>query len=364
MRHAISQRDLAAIPAVQAIFLDPFGYPDFEAWARACMDAWSAVVGADAAFMGVPDGADLSAVHGSDPRLVEAKKSYEAYYWQTDLALGTRWVEAGKPLVHHRDELYRPGDMRRDELYSDWCTPHRLFDTLGIGFDVGSVVPALINCYREKEDGRQLLLRRGKPLAELVAPAFRAGARAWLGAQALRSSVARLVDALAKGVLLYDQQGRLVHANPEARRLLEDPARGRETRARAESIATAVVGANAGALHTQFAARAGEVRLDGIRLGPGAGASGIEAAVLAEDRRDRLPDASTVSRRHGLSSRQAEVALLLAERLSDKEIARRLGIRPNTARRHSTDVLATLGLHSRREVGLALRARGPERTGG
>lgn len=59
-------------------------------------------------------------------------------------------------------------------------------------------------------------------------------------------------------------------------------------------------------------------------------------------------------RQLGLSERQAEVANLIALGLSDKEIARKLEISPNTARRHSEAVLDRLKVSSRSGVLLAL----------
>lgn len=64
----------------------------------------------------------------------------------------------------------------------------------------------------------------------------------------------------------------------------------------------------------------------------------------------RAAHAGDVPRRHGLTPRQAEVALLMAERRTGKEIAKQLDIRPNTARRHCQDVLRRLGLHDRKDV--------------
>lgn len=52
-------------------------------------------------------------------------------------------------------------------------------------------------------------------------------------------------------------------------------------------------------------------------------------------------------RRFRITAREAQVALLMAERLTHTEIAIRLGISPNTARRHSERVLGKLGIHSR-----------------
>lgn len=58
--------------------------------------------------------------------------------------------------------------------------------------------------------------------------------------------------------------------------------------------------------------------------------------------------------RAGLTRRQAEVALLLADRKSAKEIARELDIQWNTARRHCQSVLQRLGVDSRRDVAEAI----------
>lgn len=55
--------------------------------------------------------------------------------------------------------------------------------------------------------------------------------------------------------------------------------------------------------------------------------------------------------RFGLSQRQAEVAALLARRLTDKEIASRLGVSRHTARRHVELTMIRLRVHSRAEVG-------------
>lgn len=55
-----------------------------------------------------------------------------------------------------------------------------------------------------------------------------------------------------------------------------------------------------------------------------------------------------------LTSREAQVALLMAERLRHTEIAGQLRISPNTARRHCERVLRKLGVGRREEVAKAL----------
>lgn len=62
---------------------------------------------------------------------------------------------------------------------------------------------------------------------------------------------------------------------------------------------------------------------------------------------------------HGLTTREMEIAVLLAQRRSDREIADQLFISPRTANAHITRVLKKLRIHSRRDVAQAL-AGGPD----
>lgn len=55
-----------------------------------------------------------------------------------------------------------------------------------------------------------------------------------------------------------------------------------------------------------------------------------------------------------LTHREAQVAILMAERYAHTEIADQLKIRPNTARRHCERVLEKLGLRKRQDVAQAL----------
>jgi DNA-binding CsgD family transcriptional regulator len=66
------------------------------------------------------------------------------------------------------------------------------------------------------------------------------------------------------------------------------------------------------------------------------------------------PQRTELTRRFGLTPREAQVALLLAARRSNKEIADDLAIAPKTAARHTESVLAKLNTGSRRDVAQAL----------
>lgn len=58
--------------------------------------------------------------------------------------------------------------------------------------------------------------------------------------------------------------------------------------------------------------------------------------------------------RHGLTPREAEVTVLLALGASDREVARRLGISPHTARKHAEHIFSKLDIHSRKALALRL----------
>ena len=72
-------------------------------------------------------------------------------------------------------------------------------------------------------------------------------------------------------------------------------------------------------------------------------------------------DVDDIRDRFGLSPRQAQVAVMLGQRLSTKEIATRLGVAYNTARRHVELVLLRLRVHSRSEVADLLGGAAPDR---
>jgi LuxR family maltose regulon positive regulatory protein len=52
----------------------------------------------------------------------------------------------------------------------------------------------------------------------------------------------------------------------------------------------------------------------------------------------------------GLSDREIDVLLLIAERLSNKEIAERMFIAPETVKKHTANLYRKLNAHGRREA--------------
>jgi DNA-binding response OmpR family regulator len=84
-------------------------------------------------------------------------------------------------------------------------------------------------------------------------------------------------------------------------------------------------------------------------------------APAAPPAREELTD-TELQARFGLTDRQVTVARLLAEGVSNLELAERLGVSEHTARNHTFQVLAKLGTSKRARVGAILR--GAEASGG
>ena len=206
-----------------------------------------------------------------------------------------------------------------------------------------------------------------------IAPAFRAGVGAWAGSVASRSNVARMLDSLAEPALMFDVGGTLVHANPAAAR----PTSGLDA-TRLEEEAQRVAWALGAVARRRSQARSpiGRAAHDApsdlqsvrrLQIGAvvyclrgsivGEQLLGAEPAVLvtvttatAEPMTD-----DTLRTEFGLTAREIEVARLMAEGLSNSEIAARLGVKFFTARNHVERTLAKLGVSSRHRVGPLLR---------
>lgn len=103
--------------------------------------------------------------------------------------------------------------------------------------------------------------------------------------------------------------------------------------------------------------KAGRYELHGSRLSRHLMARPA-ALIHLRTARSRMPTKARLNRRLGLTEREAEVALLVAEGLTSKEIAQRLHVSTNTVRRHGEKVLEKLGLHTRAGVAMALLREG------
>jgi DNA-binding CsgD family transcriptional regulator len=206
---------------------------------------------------------------------------------------------------------------------------------------------------------------RALTLLRLVRPVFEAGAA--LADRFARSADTLLVgfDLAGEGALLLRRDGKRLHQNAAMTRLLaEEP-----ERAVVEASALRGGAVALGVAHRRGAVEPGHLeafaatvctRRARYTIRSGVMPSGgllPDGCVLVVVRRGSLaPDTAEVARRLRLPRRVAEVAVLLAQRATNGEVAAALGISPHTARRHTERVLARLGVPSRTGVSHALAA--------
>jgi DNA-binding CsgD family transcriptional regulator len=76
--------------------------------------------------------------------------------------------------------------------------------------------------------------------------------------------------------------------------------------------------------------------------------------VTIERAQATLPSRDALMKRFGMTSREADVALMLARGARNTAIASEMHISPHTARHHTENVLGKLGVHARAEVARAI----------
>lgn len=138
----------------------------------------------------------------------------------------------------------------------------------------------------------------------------------------------------------------------------DDPVQERRLWANVRQVAEAVVGsadAPAGFVRRELPLGEGQVDVY-ARVPEGVGGSQTTVVVVVAPSSPPAPSSAQLRRSFGLTPREAEVALLLAARRSNKEIAQKLSIAPKTAWRHTERVLSKLNTSSRREVGQVMRS--------
>jgi len=99
-------------------------------------------------------------------------------------------------------------------------------------------------------------------------------------------------------------------------------------------------------------------QLRGLKRGEAAITRRMAARILEEFQRGQLSPGSTEGSLNDLTARELEVLELVADRLSNKEIAARLVISEHTVKNHMKNILSKLHLRSRRQAADYGLARG------
>jgi DNA-binding CsgD family transcriptional regulator len=362
---AVGIRDLAALRAALLVLLSPFDYPDTVVWRRAAAQALRACLGADSVYVTLPAAAPAVMVGTGemDPRALAA---YIAHYHHRNPADRER---LRRRLSHWtREGLVPLGELCRTEYFADYCRPNGLISSCGMAtLPPGPTDSEAIVHVTSTDTGHYLPEGREEQLLSLLQPAFAAGIRAALLSATWQGELRRELDAGASAIAVCDPKGRMLHATPRLLELVKADAEGSRILA-GVSRAAADIGAllcrqrdarpDVSASHAVDTRRGRyTVRASLLRTPELLGQSPLVLLVIEPPSRLARPSEAELHERFGLTAREAEAALLLAQGVRNRELAAALGVGEHTARRHTEHVLTKLDVTSRAAVAAAIGAR-------
>jgi len=266
--------------------------------------------------------------------------------------------------IWSRSLLWDRRALLRSAYFHEFALRHDLQDAVGLSLDVQGIpahlrVAFLYGRAPLPEHTLQQMMRRLSFIVPVLRTSFGIHLRnlSWLG------SMNSMLDRVGQRLILFSLDGRELHRNVTMRRTLEQEPEQERVLQAARAVAQAVIVCAhrvdpelPRALTTpadsrrEVETRMARYRLRGCRLGPDT-ASPDSGVLVSVDRIEaEVPSAEGLRRRFGLTAREAQVASLLAQRLTNDEIAAALGISSHTARHHTESVLLKLGVTSRRAL--------------
>jgi len=374
------------ITAAQQAMLTPLKHGDIETWMLSVNDALRRVVGADhvIAFVTEPTGL---AVFSNDTEVQALSPLQDAFagYDEAGFALikdphiakAHRTRRRGGTGAYHERQLGDPRAMKQTDLFQ------ATFEPVGARYMIGLSTPlphgeATICTAFERLDAAGFSTESLQKL-QILAPAFEAGVQMWQRLASCRD----LLDKADAPVAVFGPDGRevfrsralraLLAADPEGRTIVREIRRlermlrtfhEKPPHAKPHINGTALKGkaggrsemgksTEAGQATREVRTRSSVYRICGSLLEPLR--FGMEAVIVAVARRGvALPSRRRLQTSFGLTAREAEVALLLAEGLGNSALAEQLVISPHTARHHTQKVLDKLGIASRAAVAITM----------
>jgi DNA-binding CsgD family transcriptional regulator len=192
-------------------------------------------------------------------------------------------------------------------------------------------------------------------LLDLLLPAFQAGIDMLQRMDAGRGAIMAAFDRSRDAVLVWDpRQGQELYRNRFFRELTACDPGGAPLAGAMIRFAQRWSGASMGRPGPDVNTHHGRYHLSASHL-PAGLFGRDEALVVAAQRLDpALPSAWQLAAGWGLTAREAEIALALAQGGTDVTIARTLGVSPHTIRHHAEHIFSKLGIHSRKAIALRL----------
>lgn len=360
----LSSDDLVRLESASRLLMSPLDAPDPAAWLLRAGAAVRDLVGGAAVVLQVDTGTVPFVSEDADD-VVDGLLS------MVDLVL-TEGVRFTDPVTDLWNRLRREQNLAT----FSWDLNRRMVEAHGVSISQGYLIDQLrrqgyhdfVGMMGRSPRGESMIwvLQRTRdafPFGERTAallgaltPSFRAGLDTLARLGAHRAAL----DAVTEPLVAFGPDGRELYRNPALiHTLADDPeaaAIGRRL-AQLGTDGTRQAPGPAGLPPAEATVRTarGTYTLRPTVLPPGL--FGAEPALLVTvmaPAAPALPSPESVRERHGLTRREAEVALLLADGLSNADLADRLFVSPHTARHHVENVLAKLELSSRAAVAARL----------
>ena len=357
------QRRISRAGNAVASLLD---HEDLGAWGHAVNVAMKELTGAERAALVVPKDGLTFLSDDYDERTFQR-------YAEVTPSLQRRWdavARATRLAVYNRRLLWEDRPEYYESLhYNEYVREERLFDTVGLSERTSlgppSDMTALVQYFLNNEKPRGADFdERALQLLRFVQPSFRAATRLLVALHDRHAELGAMIDRLPHGMLLYDALGRVVHENRVLTDALARDPEASRIRLEAKRLACEVCSPPRSDSSSwrppnpmrELRTAVSFYRLSGANLAETMHGPRLSALVCVEPHGsapESVASLEQLQRRFGLTTRQAEVAQLLAARLSNREIADVLGISRHTAKRHTEQVL--LKLHVERRGGVLAR---------
>jgi DNA-binding CsgD family transcriptional regulator len=361
MAVTLSTEDLTGLQAATQTLLSPLDYPSVDAWRLSVNAQLRTLLHADSAgfFLPVREGLLLYSDEHDPcalaryPDLSPPPTAGGVPIWEKmkRIGVGTLSDVYGEALPAYLGSAY----------YNEFAGANHAHDTISatLAVPADGIGMASLQFWHGRPD-RRVFGDREVALLRLLFPAFQAGVQSYIHWARQPESLLRTLEGLGQPALIADETGRIVHRTPCLEHIrATDPESGRLDRAMETVVSQlcAVARGKTVAEGTRPLSPTKQVRTQTATYkvqGCLSGRAPLGDAPLVIVRLDRAsPPQLPVGQlrdRFGLTRRQAEVAVLLARRKTNPEIAGALSISPHTARHHTESVLGKLGIGDRRQV--------------
>ena len=371
MALTLTDADVRRLEAAQTALLSVLEHPDPASWAEEVIARTDDLFHSDRTLLLLPhhEGFEMRSSPGMRPflapvrRIISGVEPGAIRYGEAhmDQALTARRRAALEVWTNRMVQAIDGRPMEELPFYHEFMAPASVVD--GGGISVGLPKGEAMLLTVPGRAGPDAFGNHWTEACRLLVPAFRAAVGLLQESQLQRRSMLDALDAAGRAVSVFSTAGVELHRTPALRRTMDrcgDPdALAREVERSAGAAARLgrpsrkAEGREPEGVGERIARVAGSrYRLRPVAVELGLSGAGPVVLVVVDETRPRLPSVPALRKAHGLTAREAEVALLLARGASNAEAARRLGISSHTVRTHAERIFGKLGIHSRKALAL------------